>query len=603
MTTRDPRVREPTRCRPPGNRLPTTNQEIKMKRSLLLLTAILLPALAAFGATATKLTGVKSGAESSAIPAAVKRELAQFDPNRLKAHDRFLASDLLEGRGPGTRGDELAMQYIASQFEAYGLIPGADNGTWYQKVPLLGITTLPDKSSASFVRNSGETVAGPLKYLDEWVGTDLSQNESSKLDSDIVFVGHGVVAPEYRWDDYKGLDVRGKTLVMLVDDPPASAQEPDLFKGKTRTYYGRWTYKFEIGAAKGAAGVILVHTNDAAGYPWSVVRNSWGKETDYVKLQPGQPALHFAGWVTEPVAASLIKAAGHDLDKLTRDAASRDFKPVPLNIRLTGQLTSALRTFETANVVARLEGSDPTLRQEAILYSAHHDHLGIGKADERGDTIYNGAIDNASGCAVLLEMARVWAGTHPRPKRSILFAAVAAEEQGLIGSQFYGEHPTIPAGRIALDINYDAVFEVGRVRNVTMNGAERTSFFPAATRVAKALGQRIDPDEAPEQGHYFRSDHFSLAKAGIPAFTIDTGNDLVDGGIARGKQLKDEYRTRHYHQPSDEFDESWNWIEGVQMAQLGYWLGWDAAQSTTKPNWLPGDEFRAVRDKSLAALK
>ncbi len=576
-----------------------------MKRSLLSVStiAIALVACAAFAAEKSSAASKGATSSSAAVPAAIKQELGQFDGNKMKAHDRFLSSDLTEGRGPGTRGDDIAMAYIAAQFESYGLQPAGDNGTYYQKMALLGITTQPDKSSLSLIKDSGEPIGGSTNYLSDWVGTDLSQSPSSALDSEIVFVGHGVVAPEYNWDDYKGLDVKGKTLVMLVDDPPANASEPNLFKGKTRTYYGRWTYKYEIGAAKGATGVILIHTSEAAGYPWEVVRNSWGKETDYVKLQPGQPSLHFAGWVTRPVAANLMKAAGYDLDTLTRNAASRDFRPVPLKIKLTGNLTSALRTFDTANVVARLAGSDPKLKDEAVLYSAHHDHLGIGEADKTGDKIYNGAIDNASGCALLLEMARVWADTTPRSKRSIYFAAVAAEEQGLLGSAFLGQHPPIPAGRIALNINYDAIYEAGRVRNVTMNGVERTTFFPTAKEVAQALGMRIDPDEEPEQGYYYRSDHFSLGKVGIPAFSVDPGGDLVNGGAARGKQIRDEYRENHYHQPSDEFSESWDWSEAVQMAQLGYWMGWEAANSATMPNWVPGDEFRSVRDKSLAAVK
>jgi Zn-dependent M28 family amino/carboxypeptidase len=463
---------------------------------------------------------------------------------------------------------------------------------------LLGVTTQPENSSVSFTKADGSVVLGPLKYLDQWVGSDQSQTASSALDSDVVFVGHGVVAPEYRWDDYKGLDTRGKTLVMLVDDPPANTAEPDLFKGKTRTYYGRWTYKYETGAAKGATGVILIHTNAAAGYPWDVVRNSWGREKDAVKLQPGAPSVHLAAWITEPVARSLMQAAGQDLDALVRQAASRDFRPVPLNLKLRGNIASTIRTFDTANVVAKLPGSDPPLRDEAVLYTAHHDHLGIGK-EKNGDTIYNGAIDNASGCAVLLEMARVWSLTEPRPKRSIIFSSVAAEEQGLLGSEYLGQHPPFPAGKIAVDINYDSVFEMGNVRNVTMTGVERTTFYPTAQRVATSLGLRIDPDEEPEQGHYYRSDHFSLGKVGIPAFSIDAGADVIGQPAGYGMKQRDFYRENNYHQPSDEFDPKWDWSEGVQMSKLGFWLGWEAAQAATVPNWVAGDEFRAIRDKSV----
>ena len=558
-----------------------------MKRLLVFSTAVIL-------ATA--------GATTSEMPAPVKKAMNEFRAGAIAAHDKFLANDLLEGRGPGTRGDAIAEEYIATAFQSYGLKPGGENGTYFQNVPLVGITLDPARSSVSFTRD-GSTVVGPLKYLDEYIGSDETQNPSSTLDSDVIFVGHGVVAPEYRWDDYKGVDVHGKTLVMLVDDPPATASEPDLFKGKVRTYYGRWTYKYEIGAAKGAQGVILIHTNDAAGYGWPVVRNSWGGEKAYQRLKAGQPALRFASWLTEPVANALFRAAGQDLDALTKAAASRDFRPVPLNVKLTGNVTSDLRPFNSRNVIATLVGSDPKLRSEAILYSAHHDHLGIGTPDASGDRIYNGAIDNGSGSALLLEMARVWANTKPAPRRSVIFNSVAAEEQGLIGSEWYGENPTIPAGRIALAINYDSVMEFGKVGSVQMLGIERTTFEPAAQRITKALGLEIVPDQSPEQGSYYRSDHFSFGKAGIPAFSIGQGTDLLGKPADLGKKLLDDYRANHYHQPSDQFDPNWDWSSAVQMGQLGFWLGWDAANSPDKPNWKPGDEFRVARDRSLAALR
>jgi Zn-dependent M28 family amino/carboxypeptidase len=544
----------------------------------------------------------KSAAKSpSAVPAAVKRGLAEFDPNAIRAAVRFLSSDLLEGRGTGMRGDALAIEYIASQFEAAGLEPAGDNGTYYQKVPLLGITTDPTKTTLSFAKD-GASVVGPLKHEDEYVGQNQTQVENDTIDSDVIFVGHGVEAPEYRWDDYKGLDTRGKTLIMLVDDPPANASEPDLFKGKTRTYYGRWTYKYEMGTAKGAAAVILIHTDDAAGYGWQVVRNSWAYENSFPRLKQGTPALKWAGWITETVAQNLFKAAGYDLNQLTQSAASRDFRPVSLGLKFNATINSKLRGFDSANVVAKLEGRDPKLRDEAIVYTAHHDHFGIGKADASGDKIYNGALDNATGCGVLMELARVWAKTKPAPKRSVLFAAVAAEEQGLLGSAYFGAHPPIAAGHIALDLNYDAVPEWGRVSDVQMTGAERTTFYPTAERVTKALGIEIVPDQQPEQGSYYRSDHFSLGRVGIPAFSIGAGQDVI-GKPGFGKAKSDEYRAKHYHQPSDEFQADWDWSTSVQMAQLGYWLGWEAANAPTMPNWKPGDEFRAARDKSLGAVK
>lgn len=535
------------------------------------------------------------------VPVAVSRGMKTFRVEALRAHSKFLASDLLEGRGPGTRGDSLTTEYIATQFESYGLEPAGENGTYFQRVPLLGITMDPVKTSLTFTKDGAPSIV--LKHGEDFVGTDKSQSATNTIDSELVFVGHGDVAPEYKWDDYKGIDARGKTLVMLVDDVPANPQEPDLFKGKARTYYGRWTYKYEMGTAKGAAGVILIHTNDAAGYPWSVVRNSWGGETSYVKLAPGEPSMRLASWVTEKVASDLFKAAGYDLATLTKAAASRDFKPVPLGYKLTGTIASTIRPFETRNVIAKVTGSDPKLRDEAVLYSAHHDHFGIGKPDERGDNIYNGAIDNATGSALLLEMGRVWANTKPMPKRSIYFAAVAAEEQGLLGSAHLGKNPPIPAGRIALNLNYDAIYQLGRVRDVYMNGVERTTFYPTVQRVAKALNLEIVPDPEPEQGHYYRSDHFSLGKVGIPAFSVDAGQDIIGKGKEWGAKMADDYRERRYHQPSDEFDPNWDWSEGVQMAQLGYWLGWEAANAAEMPNWKPGDEFRGVRDRSLGVTK
>src|SRR5437762_3985864 len=529
-------------------------------------------------------------------PPEVQHAMKAFSADAMRAHVRYLSDDLLEGRGPGTRGDDLAMKYIAAQFEANGLAPAGDNGTYYQRVPLIGISTDFANTSLAFTKD-GANVLGPLKDHEQFVGQDKTQVANDTIDSDVVFVGHGVEAPEYKWDDYKGLDTRGKTLVMLVDDPPANASEPDLFKGKARTYYGRWTYKYEKGAAKNAAAVILIHTDEAAGYGWQVVRNSWGGENSFMKVQPGQHELQFAGWISQDTARNLFKSVGQDLDALTKAAASRDFKPLPLGVKFSGKIASKLRAFDTANVVAKLEGSDAKLRDEAIIYTAHHDHLGIKEGP--GDQIYNGAIDNGTGCGLLIEMARVWSETNPRPKRSVLFAAVAAEEQGLLGSAYFGQHPTIPAGRIALNLNFDAIPEIGRVSDVQMNGVERTTFYPIAQRITKAMGITIVPDQEPEQGHYYRSDHFSLGKVGIPAFSVDAGQTVIGKPAGYGKKLSDDYREHRYHQPSDEISNDWDWSTGVEMAQLGFWLGWEAANDATMPNWNRGDEFRAIRDASL----
>jgi Zn-dependent M28 family amino/carboxypeptidase len=557
-------------------------------QSLVLIAALVLPVYAQTEAT-----------RASSVPEIVAQSFEGFRPAAIRAHVRFLASDLLEGRGPGTRGDELTTSYLATQLEAMGVEPAGDDGTYLQKMSLLGITTDPDRSRLAFVR--GGAAPRVLVYKDEFSGGNQSQVDEVTLGSELVFVGHGVVAPEYKWDDYKGVDVRGKTLVMLVDDPPATAKEPDLFKGRARTYYGRWTYKFETGTAKGAEAVILIHTDASAGYGWQIVRNGWSGEQAYVKNPEGQHALAFAGWITEKTAAELFAAAGHDLAKLTKAAGSRNFRPVALGTRLEGTIASTIRPFDTANVIGKIEGSDPQLKDEAVFYTAHHDHLGIGNPDDDDptDTIYNGAIDNASGTATVLELARVWSTTNPRPKRSIYFAFVAAEEQGLLGSQFLGENPPLPAGRIALAINIDALRLFGLVSEITMIGSERMTFYPTVQRVASGLDLTIVPDQAPEQGLYYRSDHFSLAKVGVPAFSLTQGTAII-GQPGVGEAKAAEYRAKHYHQPSDEFDPTWDFDAAVQMARLAYWLGHEAAQTDELPNWVPGDEFRALRDQSLA---
>jgi len=549
-------------------------------------------------AVALALAALPVFAQQTALPAPVKQSFDEIRAEAIRAHLTFLADDLLEGRGPGTRGDALATKYIAAQFEAMGLQPAGDDGTFFQKVSLLGITTVPEQTRVEF--RKGSESLGPLAYREQFVGGSQSQKESVSIDSEVVFVGHGVVAPEYRWDDYKGFDARGKTLIMLVDDPPATTEEPELFRGRARTYYGRWTYKFETGTTRGADAVLLIHTDKAAGYGWQVVRNSWSGEQSYVKNAPGQPALAFAGWISQAVAGDLFKAAGLDLAALTTAAGSRDFKPVPLGLRLNGNVTSAIRPFATANVVAKIEGSDATLKDEAVLYSAHHDHLGIGDPDEDDptDTIYNGAIDNASGTATILELARVWSKASPRPKRSILFALVAAEEQGLLGSENFGEHPPVPAGKIALGLNVDAIHLLGPVGSVTMIGIDRTTFFPVAEKVTKALNLTIVPDQAPEQGSYYRSDHFSLAKVGVPAFSVKQGFDVTGKPAEWGSARSKEYREKHYHQASDEVDPTWDYAAAVQVARLTFWLGWEAANATTKPMWLPGEEFYEVTAKA-----
>jgi len=533
--------------------------------------------------------------EKPAMPDAVARMMPLFAEGPIRAHTRFLSSDELEGRAPGTRGDAIAAHYVATEFMALGLDPAGDSGTYYQKVPLIGIETKGASTSFSFVSGSDRV---DLKYLDDYVTTNELQTEKTSFDTEIIFVGHGVVAPEYQWNDYKDVSVRGKVVLMLVDDPPASSTEPTLFGGKARTYYGRWTYKYEEALRQGAVGAILLHTDASAGYGWNVVRGSWGRQRPYVKLTQGEPALRMTSWITSEAATRLLKMSRKDIGALTESAHQRTFRPVALGVKAVSVISSAINEVNTANVIARLPGSDPALREEAVLYSAHLDHLGVA-TPVKGDAIYNGAIDNATGVAVLLEMARIWSMAQPRPRRSIIFAAVAAEEGGLRGSQFYAQNPVVAAGKTVVGLNFDSIEQFGRVRNVSMLGMERTTFRDVAERVTRGMDIRIDPDEHPEQGSYYRSDHFSLAKVGVPAFSIGPGSEYVGKPAEWGKKQFDDYNDNRYHQPSDEFDPSWDFAEGVQMAQLGFWLGWEAAELKVLPTWNAGDEFLAARQKSF----
>src|ERR1700719_1236396 len=419
------------------------------------------------GAGAGGAKGAK--APSVRLPGPAFVALETITPEHIRWHVRYLSHDLLEGRGTGQRGGDIAAEYIATQFAEYGLKPSGDHGTYMQKVPLVGITTLPE-TQFSLVPKQGKAMH--LKPLDEFVAYDQTQQPKSDIDADIVYVGYGIEAPEYNWDDYKGLDVHGKVLLMLVNEPPSD--DPKFFKGKALTYYGRWTYKFEEAARKGAVGVILVHQAQMASYPWEVVRNSNSGEKSYLKLEG--PALKVASWVQLDVAQRLASASGMDLEKMMHDAQSRDFHPVNLGAKLRAHMVSKIRNFESNNVVAILPGGDRKTADEAVMYTAHYDHFGI-RPDMPGDNIFNGADDNATGCGILLELARTFGTATQPPRRSLLFAAVTAEEQGFLGSEYLGKHPPIPAGKIVLDLNYDDVKPLGAPEEVEVSGAERTTFY------------------------------------------------------------------------------------------------------------------------------
>jgi Zn-dependent M28 family amino/carboxypeptidase len=504
--------------------------------------------------------------------------------HRIREHTRFLSSDLLEGRGVGQRGGDLATEYIATQFALAGAEPAGDNGTYFQRVPLVGIETRPGATlSAS---GSGKTV--DFQWGADFVGVSPLARPDVSFEAPAVFVGHGISAPEFHWNDFKGVDVTGKLLVLFTNEPPFT--DPAFFEGRALTYYGRWSYKYEEALRRGAVGVLIVHTTPTASYGWDVVRNSWARETPFVKLGAGEKALSMQGWITREAGDKLLGLAGHSVDELLAAAEKPDFRPIDLGIRVHAHLPSKVREIESRNVAAIVPGSDPALRGEAVIFSAHWDHLGIG-TPVGGDAIYNGAVDNATGCAILLELARAWAALPEKPRRSALFLSVTAEEGGLKGSEYYAAHPLIPAARTALDINYDALYPWGKAKDVVVTGAERTTVWPTVQQIARRLTLGISSDDAPEAGHYFRSDHFSFAHAGIPAFSIGHATEFAGHPAGWGLQAYQEYNAKHYHQPSDEFQADWDFTALQQAAEFGFLLGQDAANAARLPDWRPGDQF------------
>ena len=534
--------------------------------------------------------GRSKSAPSVKLPGTAIVALETITPDHIRWHVRYLSHDLLEGRGTGQRGGDIAAEYIATQFAEYGLKPAGDHGTYMQKVPLVGVTTLPE-TQFSIVPKRGESMT--LKQLDEYVAFDQTQQPQSDIDSEIVFVGYGIEAPEYKWDDYKGVDVRGKVLLMLVNEPPSD--DPKFFKGKALTYYGRWTYKYEEAARKGAVGVILVHQTEMASYPWEVVRNSNSGEKSSLKAEA--TALRVASWIHFDVATHLAAASGMNLDKMMQDAQSHDFHPVNMGARLKAHMVSKVRNFESNNVLAILPGADKRVADEAVLYTAHYDHFGI-RPDMPGDNIFNGADDNATGCGILLEIARAYGTAAQRPRRSILFAAVTAEEQGLLGSEYLGKHSPVAAGKISLDLNYDDVKPLGAPEEVQVAGAERTTFYPVVQATAKEFRLAIRPDARPEAGHFYRSDHFSLARVGVPSFSINEGMKFKGHPESWGIDQEREYVEKHYHQPSDEYHPEMDFVGDSAMARFGFALGWEAASMSTLVGWQHGDEFEAARAKS-----
>jgi Zn-dependent M28 family amino/carboxypeptidase len=518
-------------------------------------------------------------------------------PGRITAAEidgdlRFLSSDLLEGRAPATRGGRVTAEYIASQLRSSGVEPGVD-GSFFQKVP---IDVVGADSGSIKVAASGKATA-TLRYPSDVVVWAGSAQDSSIARGELVFVGYGAAAPEYKWDDFKGVDLKGKVLLVLVNDPPAPDSEPTLFGGKAMTYYGRWTYKFEEAERRGAAGMLIVHTTEAAGYPWHTVVGSWAKEQRMLPRDSTlPPPLGVRGWITDSAATALLKRAGLDLAQLRKQAESRDFRPVPTGITIDASFRNKVEHLQSENVVGVIKGSDPRRRNEYVSFSAHWDHLGIGpKVD--GDSIYNGAEDNASGVASLLAVARA-ASSSPHPRRSLLFVFVTAEESGLLGSEYFAKHPTVPVDKIVANLNLDVVTLNGRVRDLDVLGANKSSLGPMLAHLIRAQGMRLSPEAHPEAGHFYRSDHFSFAKAGIPGVSIGAGTDFVGRPKGWGKQQEEDYTAHRYHQPSDEYRPDFDLSGAVQISEIVLRFGTALANSPVTPTWNADAEFKRVREKS-----
>lgn len=519
----------------------------------------------------------------------------EIDPARIRAHVQFLSDDLLEGRYPGLRGGELAAKYIATQFALDGLKPAGDNGTYFQSINFVGMKVRPTETSANLVPDSGSAI--PLRFGEDYTVMNSSLTDVADVDAPLVFVGYGATAPEFNWDDYKGIDVKGKVIVCIVGDPPSD--DPKFFGGKALTYYGRWTYKFEQAARMGAVGALIIHRTDLASYGWDVVKNSNTSEKTFLR-DDKNPHLQAASWIQLDVAKQLFAAAGKDFDQLFAAAGKPGFKAVELPVRFKAHVVSTVRPFQSPNVVGILPGTEKP--DQAVLYTAHYDHLGFvpGMA---GDNIYNGAADNATGCGMILEMARVWsrlrseAGATALP-HSVIFSAVTAEEQGLLGSQYFGQNPPIPAAQIALDINYDMVLPIGVPLETNVNGAQRTSFYPEVEKTAKAFHLAIVPDPRPEAGSYYRSDHFSLSRVGIPAFSVEEGTLFEGHDQSWGKEKMSDFVAHDYHNFTDNFRPEWDFSGNAKLVRFGMDLGWQVIHSHTPITWNKGDEFEAARKAS-----
>jgi len=537
----------------------------------------------------------------SRSPSAPDAALNSLNADRLMANIKTLSSDQFEGRGPGSNGENLTIKFMEDQFRANGLEPGNPDGTYLQNVPLVSI--IPQPGVKISVTGHGLTLSPA--FAKDFVAWTKRVVEKSSIDSDMIFVGYGVQAPEFNWDDFKGVYVRGKVVVMLINDPPVpdpkdpTKLDPNTFGGNAMTYYGRWTYKYEKAAELGAAGCFIIHDTAGAGYPWEVVQN--GRSGEQFTLNTPDKAMSRAaieGWFSGDTATKLFKMAGQDLAALRKSAITRDFHPVPLNVHAKLDLTNTLRTLDSHNVVAKITGSDPKLKDEYVIYSAHWDHFGIGPV-VNGDKIYHGAKDNAAGSSALLEIARAYKQLQTPPKRTLIFLSVTAEEQGLLGSQYYSEHPLYPLARTAANINMDGMDVLGRTRDIVMIGKGASTLDQIVEDIARNQGRTVKPDPEPEKGFYYRSDHFNFAKHGVPAFDPDEGVDYIGKADGWGLQMRDKYTTEDYHKPSDVVKPYWDLSGAVEDCKLFLLVGYQVANSAQTPLWNPGSEFKAIRDASL----
>jgi Zn-dependent M28 family amino/carboxypeptidase len=537
-------------------------------------------------------------AGSAQVPAA---SMPKIDVQPILEHIKVLASDEFEGRAPGTPGEEKTVAYLVDQFKQIGLKPGNTDGTYTQKVPLVGIT--PANTQPLTVTGGAQTQT--FKWSSDVVAWTKRVTDTSGIeDSEMLFVGYGVEAPEFNWNDFKDVDVKGKTIVVLVNDPAVpdpsdpSKLDPKTFGGNAMTYYGRWTYKYEEGARRGAAGILVVHETGPAGYPFSVVQGFLGERFNLVTPDKNMSRAAIEGWLSLDAAKRIFKMAGQDFDAMKKRALTREFKPVPLGVRASLGVTNKIRTIDSRNVLAKLEGSDARMKDEYVVYSAHWDHLGVGPA-VNGDTIYNGALDNASGVASLLEIAGAFTKVEPKPKRSILFLMVTAEEQGLLGSEYYSVTPVYPLEKTVANINIDGVNQWGRTKDITVVGMGASDLDDYLRDAAAEQGRTLRPDPEAEKGFYYRSDHFNFAKQGVPALYVDTGVEYIGKDPGYSQKKRDEYTNVDYHAPSDQIKPDWDLSGAVEDAHLLLVVGYRVANADKLPEWKPGNEFKAKRDAML----